>query len=89
MHSSKNENQLYRPRRGCYLGRICAITRDDVPGEENFRKYYLHYVSNSARTHGLVPVYWDNGFIGNHTMTLFNRNTGEVLYPDILTAILP
>lgn len=74
---------------GVILGEFGAITRDDVSGSENFRKYYLHYVSNSARTHGLVPVYWDNGFIGNHTMALFNRNTGDVLYPDILTAILP
>ena len=74
---------------GVILGEFGAITRDDVSGSENFRKYYLHYVSNSARSHGLVPVYWDNGFIGNHTMALFNRNTGDVLYPDILTAILP
>jgi endoglucanase len=74
---------------GVLLGEFGAIVRTDVAGSETFREYYLNYVSASARSHGLVPVYWDNGFIGNHTMALFNRTTGEVLYPDILEAILP
>lgn len=74
---------------GVILGEFGAIVRTDVEGSETFRKYYLHYVSNSARTHGMVPVYWDNGFIGNHTMAIFNRNTGEVVYPEILASILP
>jgi endoglucanase len=33
-------------------------------------------------------VYWDNGAIGNHTMALFNRTTGELVYPDIAASIL-
>jgi len=74
---------------GVILGEFGAIVRTDIPGSETFRAYYLNYVANSARTHGLVPVYWDNGFIGNHTMALFNRNTGEVVYPDILDALMP
>lgn len=74
---------------GVLLGEYGAIVREEVAGSETFRLHYLNYVSNSARTHGLVPVYWDNGFIGNHTMALFNRNTGAVVYPDVLDAIMP
>lgn len=74
---------------GVLLGEYGAIVREDVAGSETFRIHYLNYVSSSARTHGIVPVYWDNGFIGNHTMALFNRNTGAILYPDLLEAIMP
>jgi endoglucanase len=74
---------------GVLLGEYGAIVREEVAGSETFRLHYLNYVSNSARTHGLVPVYWDNGFIGNHTMALFNRNTGELVYPDVVDAIMP
>lgn len=74
---------------GVILGEFGAIVRTDVPGSETFRLYYLDYVATSARTHGLVPVYWDNGFIGNHTMAIFNRNTGELIYPDVRDAIMP
>lgn len=74
---------------GVILGEYGAIVRTDVPGSETYRLNYLHYVSNSARTHGIVPVYWDNGFIGNHTMAIFNRNTGEVVYPDVVDVITP
>lgn len=74
---------------GVILGEFGAITRTDVAGSEAYRTYYLHYISNSARTHGLVPVYWDNGFIGNHTMAIFDRTTGAVVFPDVVTAILP
>ena len=74
---------------GVILGEFGAISRTDVAGHETFREYYVNYISNSARAHGLVPVYWDNGANGNHSFSIFNRNTGAVLYPGILDAILP
>jgi len=74
---------------GVILGEFGAILRNDVAGSETFREYYLDYVSTSARQHGLVPVYWDNGPTTNHAFGLFNRNTGELVYPDILDALMP
>lgn len=74
---------------GVILGEYGAILRTDVEGSETFRAYYLEYVSNAARTRGLVPVYWDNGPTTNHAMGIFNRTTGELVYPDILNAIMP
>jgi endoglucanase len=52
------------------------------------RNNYLRYVTASAKNAGIAPFYWDNGFIGDKTMALFNRNTGEQLYPDAIDAIM-
>lgn len=70
------------------LGEYGAISRLSVEGHEAYRKYYLEYVTGAAIAHGLVPVYWDNGYLGDHSMALFNRSTGEVAYPEILEAII-
>lgn len=75
---------------GVILGEYGAISRTDVPGHEAFRLYWVEYVSNSARSHKLVPVWWDAGVPqNNHSMGLFNRTTGQVVYPDLRNAILP
>jgi endoglucanase len=75
---------------GVILGEYGAISRTDVPGHEAFRLYWVQYVSNSARSHKLVPVWWDAGVPqNNHSMGLFNRTTGQVVYPNLRNAILP
>ena len=43
------------------------------------REYYYTYLVKSARCHGLIPVYWDTGSIGDNSFTIFNRNTGAVV----------
>lgn len=53
-----------------------------------YRKYYMQYVTQSIRSHGLVPMYWDNGPAGDKGMGLFNRATGEQLVPEIISAIV-
>jgi len=36
-----------------------------------------------------VPVYWDAGAASsNHSMGLFDRNTGATVYPGIVSAIV-
>jgi endoglucanase len=42
------------------------------------RNHYLNYVTKKALENGIVPVYWDNGPMGNNSSGLFNRNTGAV-----------
>jgi endoglucanase len=53
-----------------------------------YRLYYMQYITHSMFTHGLVPVYWDNGYTGNNSMGIFNRSTGAQAYPDIVKAIV-
>lgn len=75
---------------GVILGEYGAISRTDVAGHKAFRLYWTNYVSTSARSHGLVPVWWDAGLPqNNHSMGVFNRSTGQVAHQDLLNAILP
>ena len=53
-----------------------------------YRKYYMEYVTGSMFKHGLVPIYWDNGYTGNNGMGIFNRSTGAQAYPSIIKAIM-
>ncbi len=73
---------------GVILGEYGAIEREGVESHEAQREKYLHYVTQSAAEHGLVPFYWDNGDIDNLGFGIFNRNTGAVVHPDILEAIM-
>lgn len=69
------------------LGEYSAISKAQDPSGA-FRTAWDRYVTESARKHGLVPVYWDNGFTGNHGSGLFNRSTAAVVYPEIVSAIV-
>lgn len=73
---------------GVILGEYGAISRTEIEGHEAYRKYYIEYITQSAAAHGLVPFYWDNGYIGNYGFGLFDRNTGEQVYPEIIDAIV-
>lgn len=53
-----------------------------------YRKYYMQYITRSLERHGLVPVYWDNGYTGNNGMGIFNRSTGEQAFPGIVSSII-
>jgi endoglucanase len=52
------------------------------------RNSYLRYVTAAAKSAGIAPFYWDNGFIGDKSMALFNRSTGARVYPDAIDAIM-
>ena len=41
-----------------------------------------------ATSRGLVPVYWDAGATGNGGSGLFNRATGQPVYPALIGAIV-
>jgi len=71
------------------LGEFGAIRRTEYAGAEAYRLAWDRYVARSARSHGLLPVYWDAGAPrDNHSMGLFDRSTGEQVYPDIIKALV-
>lgn len=70
------------------LGEFGAIRREDRPGSEAYRIAWNRHIARSARAHGLVPVYWDNGVTGQHGMGLFDRRTGAQVYPELIQALL-
>lgn len=68
------------------LGEYGAIHRTDLPEipEQNHlksRNDYLNYVTSAALKHGLVPIYWDNGYTGNNGFGLFDRTNGSQAHP--------
>ena len=74
------------------LGEYGATRRSNLTGEAltkhiESRNYYLKTVTATAVANGIVPFIWDNGATGNNGMAIFNRNNGNVVYPDMLQAI--
>jgi endoglucanase len=58
-------------------------------GFEDYRRYYMEYVTKAAVDRGMLPIYWDNGAEGSggEKFALFNRATHEPLHPEILAAL--
>lgn len=76
------------------LGEYGAIARLNLGSatankeHADYRKYYTQYISRAAVNHGLIPFYWDNGYTGDKGLGIFDRNTGAVVYPEIVQAII-
>ena len=58
-------------------------------GFEDYRRYYVEYVTKAAVERGILPVYWDNGGHndGGESFALFDRSSGQVLHPELLQAM--
>jgi endoglucanase len=75
------------------LGEFGALRRSALTGTTlehhlGSRAWYFQYVSQQAKTYGLVPFYWDNGFTGNFGCAMFNRSDGSVFDRQALNAYL-
>lgn len=70
------------------LGEYAASERNEYDPEGRYRNYWDAYVTRSAHAHGLVPMYWDNGVISNHSSGLFNRTTAAQAFPETISEIV-
>jgi endoglucanase len=75
------------------LGEYGAMRRSSLTGttlEHHLasRGYYYRYVTQKAKTYGLVPFVWDNGGTGNLACGLFNRATGTVFDNQALDSLI-
>lgn len=70
------------------LGEYGVTSRQSVSGFEASRIRWNQYITESAVAHGMVPVYWDNGYTGDAGMGLFDRNTGNQVYPNIIDVLV-
>lgn len=59
-------------------------------GFEEYRRYYMEYVTKAAIDRGLLPIYWDNGGRGSggENFALFDRGNNTVLRPDVVEAMM-
>jgi endoglucanase len=69
-----------------FLGEYGATNQ---AGSEEYRRYYVEYVTKAAIERGILPMYWDNGGTndGGESFALFNRTTLQVLHQDLLDAM--
>ncbi|MBN2342153.1 MAG: glycoside hydrolase family 5 protein [Deltaproteobacteria bacterium] len=65
-----------------------AVTYQE--GYENYRRYYLEYVTKAAYDRDIVPIFWDNGGLnsGAENEGLFDRSDNSVAFPDIVEAMV-
>ena len=70
------------------LGEYGVVSRMNVSDHETYRVYWNEYITQSAVDHGMVPVYWDNGYTGDEGLGVFDRNNGNQIYPDIINALV-
>ncbi|MBN1926200.1 MAG: glycoside hydrolase family 5 protein [Prolixibacteraceae bacterium] len=76
------------------IGEYGAISRNNLGSEElnkehaEFRRYYIEYITKVIVENGQVPFYWDNGYTGNHSFGLFNRDNGAKAFPEIIQTIM-
>jgi endoglucanase len=58
-------------------------------GFEDYRRYYMEYVTKAAVDRGIVPIYWDNGAEGSggEKFGLFSRSSYAPLHPALLEAM--
>jgi endoglucanase len=73
---------------GVILGEYGVVSRLNVSDHERYRIYWNEYITQSAISHSMVPIYWDNGYSGDGGMALFDRNNGNQLYPSLIQAIV-
>jgi endoglucanase len=58
-------------------------------GYENYRRYYMEYVTKACHDAGIVPFVWDNGSknSGAEAFGLFDRSNNTPLHPPLLEAL--
>mgnify|MGYP004663394975 CR=1 FL=1 len=67
-------------------GSIDKSTDDSVNAAS--RVEFARKVCSYAKTDGLIPVYWDNGYNGQYGFGIFNRYNSQVTQQGIIDAIM-
>lgn len=70
------------------MGEYGAMHRQDFDPAGTHRIQWAKGVTTSAVRHGIVPMWWDNGYPDHHEMGLFDRTTGEQHFPALIRAIV-
>jgi endoglucanase len=71
-----------------FMGEYGAVLRTEYDPAGTYRTYWTKYVTKSMVQHGIVPAWWDPGYITNHASGLFDRSTGAQAFPELIKAIV-
>ena len=83
----KMRENFYDQGIGVILGEFGVISRTQVTDHEQYRIAWNEYITQAAIDKKMVPFYWDNGYTDNHSFGLFERASGEEIYPELIDAI--
>jgi len=70
------------------LGEYGAIARTEFDPSGTNRGNWDQYITHAALSNGMVPIYWDNGYLSNHQFGLFDRASGAQAFPNLVSAIV-
>ncbi|HEV6964496.1 glycoside hydrolase family 5 protein [Roseateles sp.] len=70
------------------MGEYGVILKSEYDPAGFYRTEWAKYVTHSAVSHGIVPMWWDNGYQDNHQFGLFNRTTGAQYFPVLIKGIV-
>ena len=72
-----------------YIGEYGAIDKTaGDPVNDAYRSYFMKTLCQTCKDTGCIPVYWDQGYNGNHAFYLFDRNTYAITKPALVNAIM-
>ena len=84
---AKMKNNFISKGTPVILGEYSAMlksTSDNPP----FRMAWDKYITQAAIKIGMIPFYWDAGFITAGSSGLFDRNTGKQAHADVIKAMM-
>jgi endoglucanase len=58
------------------------------PKNNTYRQIFAKALCSTVKKFGGVPVYWDNGYLGNFGFAIFDRNTGLATQQGIIDSIM-
>ncbi|MEO3947887.1 glycoside hydrolase family 5 protein [Gorillibacterium sp. CAU 1737] len=71
------------------IGEFGSIDKTTYDSTNNtYRAAFAKAVTATAKKYKMVPVYWDNGYNGQHGFGLFNRSINTVTQQGIINAIM-
>ncbi|WP_224753434.1 cellulase family glycosylhydrolase [Paenibacillus terricola] len=71
------------------IGEFGSIDKTAYDSTNNtYRAAFAKAIAATAKKYSSVPVYWDNGYNGQHGFGLFNRSTYAVTQQGIIDAIM-
>lgn len=82
--SISEEIRVWLPTQVIFIGEWGSMEAQPI---SNRAAHALAYAQDTT-TAGIVPIWWDNGGSGSESFALFNRNTGAVTQPSIVSGLM-
>ena len=75
------------------LGEYGVIRRTTLTGDAlalhlASRAYWDKYITQQAKANGMIPFYWDNGYLSNNEFGIFNRQNNTIGDQQVLDALV-